>query len=487
MEATSSGCSLVNMFPTHSSSWWPIVEDIFSSPVVTALTRRLLDECVLHNEFRFLSVDGTVKCILPTMGQNKYSADAKKRKQGDCFPSSETIYRVITVRGATGAVVALLPSPSEKASFVAERLGQSLPPAALQQVEHVATDAPSGELFHELSAIMPSLKSLCLDPLHLAMKYEYSTGRHRTPGSAALRACLNKFNNVSPRASSVAFGLMFAGRAASPLTSQEASARQQILDGSMPQARAKRVLDAMPNVSAWATRLQFIEALAAISALHRPEVMRKSEKKGKAVYHHLYVATSAENIEWLFNNHRARAGLEDSTAVLLPSGTTSNEAFHAELRGFFKQIQRQHKSTLKLKLSVLLVAKLLQHNAALYFPTCRQMVPTQVLSRRLGSACFSDRAWRSWACPAEESRVPKARLPLQTERLELVAQVRDFVSKARPAKSKTILKRPEARNPAKLKRRTPFNLNRTQGIRRQGVAKRRPASSSKSPEKHMKA
>ncbi|CAE7235509.1 unnamed protein product, partial [Symbiodinium sp. KB8] len=211
MEATSSGCSLVNMFPTHSSSWWPIVEDIFSSPVVTALTRRLLDECVLHNEFRFLSVDGTVKCILPTMGQNKYSADAKKRKQGDCFPSSETIYRVITVRGATGAVVALLPSPSEKASFVAERLGQSLPPAALQQVEHVATDAPSGELFHELSAIMPSLKSLCLDPLHLAMKYEYSTGRHRTPGSAALRACLNKFNNVSPRASSVAFGLMFAG------------------------------------------------------------------------------------------------------------------------------------------------------------------------------------------------------------------------------------------------------------------------------------
>ena len=194
MEATSSGCSLVNMFPTHSSSWWPIVEDIFSSPVVTALTRRLLDESVLHDEFCFLSVDGTVKCILPTMGQNKYSADAKERKQGDCFPSSETIWRVITVRGATGVVVALLPSPSEKASFVAERLGQSLPP----------------------------------------------------------------------------------------------------------------------------------------------------------------------------------------------------------------------------------------------------------------------------------------RLPLQSERLELVAQVRDFVSKVRPAKSKTILKRPEARNPAKLKRRTPFNLNRTQGIRRQGVAKRRP-------------
>ena len=204
MEATSSGCSLVNMLPTHSSSWWPIVEDTFSSPVVTALTRQLLDESVLHNEFRFLSVDGTVKCILPTTGQNKYSVDAKKRKQGDCFPSSETIWQVTTVRGATGAVVALLPSPSEKASFVAERLGQSLPP----------------------------------------------------------------------------------------------------------------------------------------------------------------------------------------------------------------------------------------------------------------------------------------RLPLQSERLELVAQVRDLVSKVRPAKSKTILKRPEARNPAKLKRRTPFNLNRTQGIRRQAVAKRRPASSS---EKHKKA
>ena len=66
------------------------------------------------------------------------------------------------------------------------------------------------------------------------------------------------------------------------------------------------------------------------------------------------------------------------------SCSTSNEAFHAELRNFFKQIQRQHKSTLKLKLSILLVAKLLQRNTALYFPTSRQMTLGQVLSRRLG-------------------------------------------------------------------------------------------------------
>ena len=55
------------------------------------------------------------------------------------------------------------------------------------------------------------------------------------------------------------------------------------------------------------------------------------------------------------------------------SCSTSNEAFHAELRNFFKQIQRQHKSTLKLKLSILLVAKLLpaQHSSIFSQPVVR--------------------------------------------------------------------------------------------------------------------
>ena len=242
MEAMCSASSLVNMLPMHASSWWPMVEDLFSSPAVPLLKQRLLEECLQHNEFWFISIDGTVKCILPVMGQYKFAADETLRKGGGCFAAADAICRVLTVRGRTGAVVSLLPSPSEKASHPAEHLQRNLPAAALLQVEHVATDAPSQELFSVLSAIMPNLQTLCSDPLHLCMKYEYATGPRRTLGSAALRTCLSKFNNIDPSTPSKTFGPSFHGHAAPVLSSREVLTSAQISDGTMPQSKANKIL-----------------------------------------------------------------------------------------------------------------------------------------------------------------------------------------------------------------------------------------------------
>ena len=144
-----------------------------------------------------------------------------------------------------------------------------------------------------------------------------------------MRACLSKLNNRHPSHPSNIFGPVFIRGTPPALTSQEVRVRQQLLHGDMPERKARSVLATMQDKRVWSTRLQVIEALAAISSRYRAEVVRRSEKKGTFVYHHLCVATSAERLERLFNNHRARAG------VLLPSGATSNEAFRAELRIFF--------------------------------------------------------------------------------------------------------------------------------------------------------
>ena len=65
-------------------------------------------------------------------------------------------------------------------------------------------------------------------------------------------------------------------------------------------------------------------------------------------------------MEWLFNNLRYRQGPQPEVRMLLilPSATTSNDALHAEMNGWFRQLQALHRTTLVLKLQVQGLGKL---------------------------------------------------------------------------------------------------------------------------------
>ena len=135
--------------------------------------------------------------------------------------AADAIHTVVTVRGRSGAVVGFWPLISEKAEHLQEAFLRNLPQAALDQVQCVATDAPSSLMFSLLRSIMPNLQCLCLDPVHLAIKYEYATGRRRTKGSASLRACLGKFNSSDSTATAERWGAFFTGQHATPLSARE--------------------------------------------------------------------------------------------------------------------------------------------------------------------------------------------------------------------------------------------------------------------------
>lgn len=51
---------------------------------------------------------------------------------------------------------------------------------------------------------------------------------------------------------------------------------------------------------------------------------------------------SAERLEWQLNNYRVRMRFRADRLSLLPSGTSSNEALHAELNNWFRQHVRLH-------------------------------------------------------------------------------------------------------------------------------------------------
>ena len=458
VDAVKEGSELTNLLPSHTSGWWPLVEDVFQSPACSALYEKLLTECVTHEEFTSLSVDGTFRCCFPIMGQAKFNASSAD-KDAAAFGPDDSIWRLITVRGRTGAVVAMFPAASEAAPEIVSGLQEHLPAGAFEQVRFVASDSPSAHLFCSLKRLLPSLEALSQDPIHLAMAYEQVSGGKRTAGSSALRKCLRKFISDDPECSAKTWGPFFTGERTDRQNTQEVALRQSILDGDLSKRRTQNVLSALESDSAWKTPVQFIECIAAISSAYRHEVQRKIAS-GKRLNRVLWAATDFASVQWLFNNLRVRHSLSAQARILLPAGTTTNESLHAEVNNWFRQTQMLHQSTFRLKLRVMCVAKLLPHNRALYSPTARQMPAVRVLAHALGQGLWTDASWAQWA---ESGKIPKkARLPLNQRRCVEVKKVRASIQKKPALKRPSACKRPAAH-------RTPCTLRRLPGVRRAGV------------------
>ena len=145
--------------------------------------------------------------------------------------------------------------------------------------------------------------------------------------------------------------------------------------------------------------------------------------------------------------------------MLLPFGTTSNEALHAEIRAWFRETQQMHQSTLEIKLRVLHLAKIMTHHAGMYRPTLRQLPRGVVLARSVVSSAWSRR--RSWSAFAGQSG--KANLPLNARREQEASIVKAHAAKRpaikikRPAAKKHVQKKPSTHLHQHAVHRTPFN------------------------------
>ncbi|CAE8584402.1 unnamed protein product [Polarella glacialis] len=174
MHMHQAGCQLGNLLPVHTRYWWPIVEDIVMSPGVETLRLKLLDELESHTEYTAISVDATLRCCMPVMGQSNHR-NAVLRLSDSAFDDADSLRRVLSIKGRTGAVVALLPIVSEKAECVAQAIADNLTKKAKEQVKYFFCDNPSPKLCSALSDILPIFEGMCLDPVHLPITYEYST------------------------------------------------------------------------------------------------------------------------------------------------------------------------------------------------------------------------------------------------------------------------------------------------------------------------
>ena len=160
------------MLPTDVRHWWPIIEDVFSSPPIAKLKMDLMRAFCDLQEFQVLSVDATIKRCMGVLGQESYRAPKAKRNAAP-FGDDEALRRVLTVRGRSGAVLGTRAVPSEKAEDIRIALAEMLPAEGLRQVQCLSSDSASIKLYTELKCVMPNMQCLALDPIHLSIVYEH--------------------------------------------------------------------------------------------------------------------------------------------------------------------------------------------------------------------------------------------------------------------------------------------------------------------------
>ena len=169
------------------------------------------------------------------------------------------------------------------------------------------------------------------------MTYETAHFRKRTAGSRVLRRILAKFNRDPARGDSTDIGPPYTGSEdLAPYTPYIESMRQSILDSSMALPTANEILSTLDASTSWPSPHGFIEAIAAFSAKFSAEVQRKTHVGGKSLRRLLYNATTAPRVQWLLNAQRLRLLLPPTARALLPTGTTANEAIHAEINRCFR-------------------------------------------------------------------------------------------------------------------------------------------------------
>ena len=111
----------------------------------------------------------------------------------------------------------------------------------------------------------------------------------------------------------------------------------------------------------------------------------------------------------MLNGTRYRNRCAAQSVDLLSIGTASNEALHSELRLWFWGVRVMHQSTLRLKLRIFQLAKLIAHNCALLYPTTVQIKQRFVLAR--STQCRElwpcAEAWRKWCGELSQAGQPK--------------------------------------------------------------------------------
>ncbi|CAE7843115.1 unnamed protein product [Symbiodinium sp. KB8] len=450
-------CQLTSLVPRATNGFWTnVMEDLMQSPALASYKEELLTQCFENEEFDYISIDATFKINLKVIGQANFHSSQSSRDAA-AIPESEAACRMLTCRGRTGAALLVRVVRSEKASVVAETLHDALPQHHRAQVRHVVSDSPSAEMHRVLQGVLPGLRSISLDAMHIVMVYEQNMNNKKTSGWLAM--IIDKFRKRDPKRSADSWGPFYEGQVLpQPSANVRAMcARLETPDMSYLQAYAH--LEQLNPDQPWLTELDFLHAVLAHLSMFREEIA-KNTYSGATLHRLITNVASPTKLQWLLNDTRYRHSVPRERLVLLPSGTTSNESLHRELNHGFRETAVMHKAALILKLDFFQFANVFARNQALYRPLQRQAGQAEICRRSFSvnvRVMLPMRAWKKWCRNlARPGAIPKKaalRVIQDGKRVRALSTVSSSKTSTRKGK---MLAPPLPKGAAT--RRTPFRL-----------------------------
>ena len=103
-----------------------MIEDIYSSPAFERQKAHLQQEMFDHEEFESISIDATLRVCLRLHGQASYRAPAIIRAHAP-VNDENSLRKLLTVKGRTGAVVFMEAIREERADYIAQSLMANMP------------------------------------------------------------------------------------------------------------------------------------------------------------------------------------------------------------------------------------------------------------------------------------------------------------------------------------------------------------------------
>ena len=114
-----------------------------------------------------------------------------------------------------------------------------------------------------------------------------------------------------------------------------------------------------------------------------PSCVRKKTRTARQIGDLMCASCDPETIEWHLNNERIRKEIDHPILEFMAVGATGSEALNSELKHRSAGINQLHASTMRLKLRVSQLSKLLAFSSAMYDRTAVQMRQCVVLARVL--------------------------------------------------------------------------------------------------------
>jgi len=187
-----------------------------------------------------------------------------------------------------------------------------------------------------------------------------------------MRSIMGKFSRTKKP-----IGEPFVGGGSGKLGVKERVALDQLKNGDMPHAEAKRLLKSMNPNTQMSSLLEFARLLAAVVKVYPERVDSKFDKTTMRAS--LVHAASIDRFGWYMNNAKYRSSLHPSVEAYMAVGTTRNEQMHAKLNAAYRGTVKISRRTLAAETNAWIVAEAALFARALATQTTRRVSRADLL------------------------------------------------------------------------------------------------------------